>query len=151
MSESGQVQWLFCKEPATREQVESVGRRLGVRLPDDYASLVQRVNGGQPDHDAFDIEGRFEAVLNRLLPIGEQHPGNMELTAARLAERLPRGIVPFADDPFGNFICFDYRYGNRPVVVFWDHERAETEPDRAVSFICASFTELIGKLREQGY
>lgn len=37
----------------------------------------------------------------------------------------PKKLVPFAFDPAGNLICFDYKNDkNNPVVVFWEHENA---------------------------
>ncbi|MDL5142231.1 T7SS effector LXG polymorphic toxin [Bacillus atrophaeus] len=64
--------------------------------------------------------------------------------------RILPGIVPFACDPFGNEICFDYRLNKEnPSVVFWDHEIAYEDPDKALSHICDSFTELVNKLYEE--
>lgn len=36
---------------------------------------------------------------------------------------LPSALVPFAFDPAGNLICFDYKnHKEDPIVVFWEHE-----------------------------
>ncbi|MCY8426886.1 SMI1/KNR4 family protein [Bacillus vallismortis] len=60
------------------------------------------------------------------------------------------GIVPFACDPFGNEICFDYRQNkDNPSGVFWDHEIAYKYSDGALSHICDSFTELVDKFYEE--
>ncbi|MNC74206.1 SMI1 / KNR4 family protein [compost metagenome] len=54
------------------------------------------------------------------------------------------GLVPFARDPFGNLLCFDYRLNKTsPQVIFFDHEEAGEE---AVIPVCSTFTELLDGL-----
>ncbi|MEC1599882.1 SMI1/KNR4 family protein, partial [Bacillus spizizenii] len=36
-----------------------------------------------------------------------------------------------------------------PSIVFWDHEMAFEDPERALSPVCDSFTELVNKLYEE--
>ena len=41
------------------------------------------------------------------------------------SKTLPNRVVPFAFDPAGNLICFDYKdHEDIPIVVFWEHENA---------------------------
>lgn len=58
---------------------------------------------------------------------------------------LPEQVVPFASDPCGNFLCFDYREGTaQPPVVFWSHDDPQAPPQP----VAASFSELLDKLSE---
>ncbi|MBP1905449.1 hypothetical protein J2Z32_002079 [Paenibacillus turicensis] len=79
---------------------------------------------------------------------------------------MPTGVIPFAFDPAGNLICFDYKNNEgSPVVVFWEHEGAwekfmlmqeeglskEQVENRArdnVFFVANSFTECLEKLHD---
>ena len=64
--------------------------------------------------------------------------------------RMPDKVIPIADDVFGNEICFDFRKGlSSPSIVFWYHEMAFEDPERALSPVCDSFTELVNKLYEE--
>lgn len=52
-------------------------------------------------------------------------------------------LVPFARDPFGNLLCFDYRYNeNNPKVVFFENESEKP----TIIPVCNSFTDLINRL-----
>ncbi|PGZ06488.1 1,3-beta-glucan synthase regulator, partial [Bacillus cereus] len=73
---------------------------------------------------------------------------------------------PFAFDPAGNLICFDYKnHKEDPIVVFWEHEGAwekealmasegikeEEAEERArenVFYIANDFTEFLNKLHD---
>jgi len=52
-------------------------------------------------------------------------------------EGLDWRFIPFARDPFGNFICFDRTNDH---IVFWDHETT------AIEEVADSFTEFIDSL-----
>lgn len=50
-------------------------------------------------------------------------------------------LIPFAKDPFGNLLCFDYRYNEKsPKIVFYDCE------ETTITTVCDSFTELLERL-----
>lgn len=90
-------------------------------------------------------------VFNRLHGLTEDSSSYiLEVLEDYLDGRMLPGIVPFACDPFGNEICFDYHLNiENPYVVFWDHEIAYEDPNKALSHICNSFTELVNKLYEE--
>ena len=59
-------------------------------------------------------------------------------------DRLPEGIIPFAEDGGGDQICLDYRQGRRqPRVVYWSHEE---EKDQSIFPLADSFTEFLAML-----
>ncbi|MFD1425200.1 SMI1/KNR4 family protein [Laceyella tengchongensis] len=55
-------------------------------------------------------------------------------------------LVPFADDPAGNFICFDYRtlVAGEPIVVFFYHKRDKDN----IKKIADSFSQFLEMLYE---
>src|SRR5690606_3082757 len=103
-------------------------------------------NSGTPMPYSYDFEGRKGAVFDRLLSHDPNSPSYIVSTYNAVKDRLPKGIYPFAEDTFGNLICFDYREDmENPSIVFWDHER----PDHKNIFpVCSSFTDLLNKLYE---
>jgi hypothetical protein len=59
-------------------------------------------------------------------------------------EFFPKGLIPFAPDGGGNYICFDYRKcKENPPIVFWHHEVEENE---GVFYLSDSFDEFIDSL-----
>ncbi|MOA62389.1 SMI1 / KNR4 family protein [compost metagenome] len=77
-------------------------------------------------------------------------------------------MIPFAFDPAGNLICFDYKEREEnPVIVFWEHEgapeksvlvnnegmdeeQAEETARKNIFYIADSFTEFLKKLHDSG-
>lgn len=148
MGHANQVKWILTKGELAREEVLKLERELGVSFPTDYVDCVLQKNGGQPVPDTFDFTGRAEAVFNSLIDLKLEKNQNMIYVYNSLKNRLPNNIYPFADDPFGNYLCFDYREGIAPSIVFWDHEKAGVDKNSAISYVCSSFSELVGKLYE---
>lgn len=62
--------------------------------------------------------------------------------------RLIEKVIPFAEDLFGNMICFDYRNNSQPLIVFWEHEKAFSDKESAITHICNNFAELLNMLYE---
>src|SRR5258708_28814386 len=106
-------------------------------------------NGGSPTPACFDIPGRGGSVVNRLLSYEDDYPGNIRNVGAGARAALPQGVYPFANDPAGNYLCFDYRtcMEGEPVIVFCDHEALdEDNPDASLSYVCQSFSVLMNSL-----
>lgn len=144
-----EIEWYTRMDSVGDEEISEVEDLLGIKFPDDYKECVKKYHGGCPKPEAFDFKKRKEAVFSRLLTFDPDDtdyyiPNNLDW----IKDRLVNNIYPFAEDPFGNFICFDYREESTqsPKVVFWDHEVAFQSPEEAISYICDSFTELIYKL-----
>lgn len=148
MEQANNVKWILTKGELSREAVLKVEEELGVSFPSDFVDCVLLKNGGQPIPDTFDLEGRKEAVFNSLIDLNVEESRNIIKVYNDLKNRLPESVYPFADDPFGNYLCFDYRDGKDPSIVFWDHETSIDGHNSKVSFVCSSFSELLNKLYE---
>ena len=140
---SASFDWFADGDPIDESTVESVAEAWGVRFPKKYVRIAAKYNGGCPDRDIFDVDGRPECVFDYLLTV----PNEIIECYDDTKDRLPAGVYPFATDPFGNAICFDYRKGPKPKVVFWDHEAAADDP-RQVLPIAESFTAFLKNLYE---
>jgi cell wall assembly regulator SMI1 len=136
------INWLFVLNPIGDKEIREVESKLGIRFPDDYKKCVKKYHGGSPKPNSFDFKERKGAVLNNLLNFDSNDEYDYIVEVRNMVEGMVDGIFPFAADPFGNFICFDYRdeKDSLPKVVFWDHELA------SIYYICDNFIELISKL-----
>lgn len=130
---------------AGEARVREVERELGVRLPEDYVEVARENQGRAPSPATVSLGESSKTVLGYLLHF-EAEPQYASLVGAWRAIRdaLPEGVIPFAEDPAGNFFCFDYRADEmNPPVVFWPHE----QPERMIP-VAAGFNELLDMLVE---
>jgi hypothetical protein len=131
------------------EEIKKVEKQIGIKFPLDYIATIKKYNGCSPLQDIVRRED-FREAFGYLLSIGNENESiDLLKTYSNVKDRLMKNIVPFADDPGGNLYCFDYRsYDDQPSIVFWDHEEAYENPEKAVTFVCNNFTDLIESLTE---
>ncbi|MED4401595.1 SMI1/KNR4 family protein [Metabacillus fastidiosus] len=140
------VEWIEPDEPISDEVIQNVERYFEINFPQDYKECVKLFNGGYPEPDVFNIDEDNDVVFSCLLSFTNEEANILEVYDI-VSEYLPEGIFPFAKDPFGNLICFDYRQDKEsPIIIFYDHE-TEDEENKFLR-ICDTFTELIERLHE---
>ena len=96
-----------------------------MRFPTDYLECVRTNNGGRPKPFVVDIPGRKEAVCEKLLRLDKAGMNTICDAAGAIRGQSTYALVPFAEDPFGNYFCFDYSESTSPRVSFWDHEKEQ--------------------------
>jgi hypothetical protein len=144
--------WRYLKTPIDRNVIAQVGKAWRVTFPDDYVDCAMVNHGATPAAKCFDFPGHREAVFRALLGYFDAKSDNENLSITQMYEavkdQLPERVYPFAMDPFGNLLCFDYRDSKRnaPTIVFWDHE--VDDPEEAIAYVCDTFSELLAKLYE---
>lgn len=150
MEEFTMVEWDFAESPVSEDQIHKIESKLGIKFPTDYIECVKKNGGGTPTPEVFDAGKRKEAVFGYLYSFHEDSNSYIMNAYNRYRDgRMAKGLIPFADDAFGNEICFDFRKNqHNPTICFWDHEIAFENSGKAVFYICDSFTELINSLRE---
>ncbi|MCK6075296.1 SMI1/KNR4 family protein [Paenibacillus silvae] len=136
------VEWIQSDGPISEELIKEVEQYFGVEFPIDYKECIKEFNGGYPEPDVFNINDESDAIFSCLLSYTEEGANIITLYEIT-SEFLPSKIIPFARDPFGNLICFDYRSEKEPSIIFFDHEEHSHE---AIFPICRTFTELIDSL-----
>lgn len=157
------INWRSWDEPVTKKEVENVEGKLGVKFPSDYIEVAMNYNGAHVSPELFQVEGK-EKVFGTLLTYDSEDDEYILEVFNDYKDTLPKRIIPFAFDPSGNLICFDYKnHGDNPIVVFWEHENAsekemlmeeeglteEQAEERArenVFYVAATFTEFLDKL-----
>ena len=140
------LRWICEKDKIEMDALLKVEEALRIRFPKDYIEFIITHDGAYPIPNIFEINGN-EEVFNNLLSFDEESCINIVDTYNDVQDRLIEKIIPFAEDPFGNLICFDYRNKTHPTIVFWDHEKAFSNKENAISYICNTFSELLDMLR----
>ncbi|ANP80092.1 1,3-beta-glucan synthase regulator [Bacillus sp. B25(2016b)] len=140
------ITWINVSEKkVTDEQIEQLEEYFGIKFPNDFIECVKKYDGGYPTPDTFNIPNQDEDSLNNLLTLDSERKISMLQTYNSIKDRLVDKVYPFARDPFGNLLCFDYRNNPQsPTVVFWDHE--EEEMEESIYPVCSSFAELLDSL-----
>ena len=135
-----ELSWKFTKPLVGKTSIIKLEKILGIILPDDFISCVMLNNAGYPSLQNFETSSGVDHLFSRLLSLDEQSAVNIFNTYDTMFSiNGIENLLPFAGDPFGNYICYDF---SEPIlkIVFFDHETCE------VDSICQTFSELIGKL-----
>lgn len=141
--------WDRCNPPVDDSRVEAVERSLAVRFPTDYRSCVKQCHGGRPAKREFDVHAaglKFRSSLAVLLSFSEENSENILNTCKDLEGQLPKGIVPFAEDGGGDYMCFDFRSNetaDNPGIIYWHRSGL---PENEFSFLANTFSEFLGIL-----
>jgi hypothetical protein len=114
--------WQDVDKIADKASIGTVERMLDVVFPHLYLETIKKFNAGSPVNNVFDTEKTSERVFSNLLSFNLDKDTSILTIWEDNKERMPNGIIPFATDPGGNYICFDYRSTTEPSVVFWNHE-----------------------------
>lgn len=133
------MKWLDYKGSSI-DIIESVEHRLQITLPEDYKQFVLKYDGGYPNH--FKVDGKVE-IFNNLISLDENEYNNIYEILEDLQDRIGDQLIPFAEDGFGNLLCFDYSANKN--IVFWDHEKNYGD-FKELPLVCFSFSSLIENL-----
>lgn len=141
------LRWICENDEIEIDAISKVEDIFRVIFPKDFIEVIIKNDGAYPKPNIFKVNGR-EEVFNNLLSFSEGDYSNIIDTYNDVSDRLIEKIIPFAEDPFGNLICFDYRVNNQPQIIFWYHEKAFNCKDSAISYVCDSFSGLLSMLYE---
>lgn len=104
-------------------------------LPEYFEKYFEKYNGSRPSLNLFILENGEEKVLNTFLSFNEEDKENVFKAKRRVTEDNNE-IIPFANDPAGNYFCL-----KKEKVVFYSHESGEIYP------AADSFENFINKLQ----
>lgn len=137
------MEWLCAKKIQDSEVFEKLFEIIGYQYPDEFRSFALQFNGATPAEDEFDTIQTEGRVLNRFLSFNKNDIETIwkfiDQNCSWSIEDLDWRYIPFANDPFGNYICFDRTNDH---IVFWDHETGEVEE------VADTFTVFINSLYE---
>lgn len=159
------VKWRSWDEPVTENEIKMVEEKFEVKFPLDYVEVAMKYNGAHVSPELFQVEGK-EKVFGTLLTYDNEDDENILEVFNDYKDTLPEKIIPFAFDPSGNLICFDYKnHEENPIVVFWEHENAgekemlirqegltaiqvEELARENIFYIAETFTDFLSKLHD---
>lgn len=108
------------KDPQAFAKVETLRE---IRIPKELRQFIEEHNAATPSNYHFMV-GSTERVFGAVLSYDES-----ETEADRVYPALDaiknKKLIPFAIDPFGNYICYAL---DKNEVVFWDHETEDVTP-----------------------
>lgn len=111
------IVWKYKIDVADQKIFEELEQELGIVFPEDLKSLILEANAATPSKCHFMV-GALEHILGAVLSFNRNEEDTDTIFTA-LTAVADKNLLPFAIDPFGNYICLDLKKGE---VVFWDHE-----------------------------
>ena len=131
----------FLAEPLINtKQVKKFEDMYCIFFPNDFIECIIENNSGYFVQKK--IKTKFEniRICNNFLNFYENDKISIFYVYKDVFfEREIDRLIPFAQDPFGNYFCFDFSDSSMSVV-FWEHESSKKE------YICNTFTEFINNL-----
>ncbi|CAO5676950.1 MAG: hypothetical protein HEEMFOPI_02058 [Holosporales bacterium] len=139
------------KNSVSNEIIKNAEIQMKIEFPDLYKKIAMEYDGETPDQDCLDF---FVPELNRIISTSVHLLSFKKRWYADIIEIFydppeffPQGLIAFAEDGGGNYICFDYRTCKKnPSIVFWSHEENIGED---VFFIADSFEDFINSLKSE--
>ncbi len=137
--------------PLSDVDIKRVERCLRIHLPQDLKEHYLMHNGGQPRPRFFLKDGEPYDVDQFLAMNTGDTNSSFEHAYVTLVDRtpeFPRGYIPFAYDPTGDYFLYCVKPGSFGQIMFNQHEYYGDE-DRYVVFLAPSFSEFINSLTEE--
>lgn len=106
----------------SRTFINEVEKKWNVSLPLEFVEIIRQHNSGDPENNIFLTNESKERVFGQLLDFNLKNNNNVSKHYSFLEDILPKKTYPFAIDPAGNYICFDYKDSKNPQIIFWHHE-----------------------------
>ena len=130
------ITWKYVKPLSKIDAIEDFEKENNISLPLDLKKCIKANNGGRPSLKVFDTDDSKERVFKTLLSFNESDVENIYKYFPIIYSHS-NNLIPFASDPFGNYICLQ----DSKVVLFL-HETGKSE------YIADSFSGLLEKLHE---
>lgn len=129
-----------------KDDIIVLEKELGIKYPKDYAELVLNFDEASPTLDCWDIpDGEKEKVFDHLISLSSENINNFFNTYMILKNEFGiSSLIPFAVDPFGNYICF---LNTNMKVYYYDCDNFDNQ-NYIGEYVADSFGEFICSLYE---
>lgn len=136
------------------EAILAFEKGYNIKFPQEYINLVRFHDGGTLEKNIFIYQKEREVDANGIGFFLPWRKETLELEGEYIIDQInnppeffPKGLIPFAPDGGGNYICFDYRNcQENPPIVFWHHEVEENE---GVFPLANSFEKFVDSLKSK--
>ncbi len=142
------IDWKWSDLPLNIATIKKIEKQMNISFPQDFKKFIMENNAGYPSKKYIYLASNENKVFNALLNLkeGGDDPSLFE-TYINIKDRLPKNIIPFASDPFGNYFCLNFgEYP--PSICYWDHELAYVDTQRSIIPISESFSKFIDLLSD---
>lgn len=109
--------WKYKIEVKDTSIFDEIGNMLGVNFPDELKCFISENNAATPAKYKFML-GSSEKALGAVLSFNKGE-ADVDTVFSALNCIEDKNLIPFAIDPFGNYICYAV---DNSEVVFWEHE-----------------------------
>ena len=110
------ITWLYGKKLENLDILLSLEKKYNFSFPSEYKDIVLLNDGATPIPQNFTAAGE-EKVFNYLAKVADIETIFTNICREYNSKQI---LVPFADDPAGNLICFDFTMDKvHPTVVFF--------------------------------
>ena len=109
--------WKYKIDIKSASVFNEIEKQYRIKFADELREFITEHNGATPEKYHFMIENT-EKVLGAVLSVN-QGESDVDTIYSALSCIENSAIIPFAIDPFGNYICYSSATG---MIVFWDHE-----------------------------
>jgi hypothetical protein len=124
-----------------------------VKLPKSYKDFILSTNGGTPDKKIFFMSNGEEGSVKSFFGIIADYSYGLLERIKMFSERIPKNMLPIANDSGGNLILLSVRGADYGRLYFWDHNwEAEEGKEPAYSnltLVADSFNEFINSLKDE--
>lgn len=129
-----------------KDDIIVLEKELGIKYPKEYAELVLNFDEASPTLDCWDIlDGEKEKVFDHLISLSSENINNVFNTYMILKNEFGiSSLIPFAVDPFGNYICF---LNTNMKVYYYDCDNFDNQ-NYIGEYVADSFGEFICSLYE---
>ena len=111
------ITWKY-KIDLTDESVFSeIEKERGIVIHDDFKKFILEANAATPSKYNYML-GTTEKVVGAILSFN-RNDVDVDTVYTALGAIEDKNLLPFAIDPFGNYLCYDLK---ESAVVFWNHE-----------------------------
>ncbi|MCR5213735.1 MAG: SMI1/KNR4 family protein [Eubacterium sp.] len=101
------MEWKYVKNIENGVSIDAFEAQTGYKFPIAFVKCVLDNNGGRPSKRAFVTRKGIERVMKTLLSFNKTDRENIWDANDMLKQELGDRYIAFADDNFGNLICFD--------------------------------------------
>ena len=146
-------EWNSCKGNVSEDRINYIHSIIGINLPVLYLEIIKNCDGGTPVFSDFSflnnsLNIKITDCIGSFLTLNDSEYTDFLKEFFSPPDFFPKGLISFAVNGGGDFICFDYRDRKNltdPQIVYWSHE-ADIGED--VSFIANNFEEFLNILEK---
>lgn len=109
--------WKYKIDVSQLSVFDELEKQYGIQFPAELRDFITEHNAATPEKYHFMV-ANTEKIFGAVLSVNKGEPDTDTIYTALSCVKDPT-YIPFAIDPFGNYICYSSEDG---AIVFWDHE-----------------------------